>query len=204
MLFRSVHGDQLPLVKAEFDKVDRILELYWEKGVDSATYIPPDEKSSLSYRNSIKNKYRTSALQAAKIQSKSSLTSSTIASDSIAEKLAKLNLDAPKLTVPPLKGNDEFKEVDNIKDETHSMPSSPTQSDIPKNIRTSSSSTIQATSDSIGLAPYLQECITRVEGDSHIQVIKELTQVPVLLRAEIGMALPCLTVRVLNPFAEEH
>lgn len=201
---KRVHGDQLPLVKAEFDKVDRILELYWEKGVDSATYIPPDEKSSLSYRNSIKNKYRTSALQAAKIQSKSSLTSSTIASDSIAEKLAKLNLDAPKLTVPPLKGNDEFKEVDNIKDETHSMPSSPTQSDIPKNIRTSSSSTIQATSDSIGLAPYLQECITRVEGDSHIQVIKELTQVPVLLRAEIGMALPCLTVRVLNPFAEEH
>lgn len=67
---KRVHGDQLPLVKAEFDKNERILELWWEKGVDSATYIPPDEKSSLSYRNSIKNKYRTSALQAAKIKAK--------------------------------------------------------------------------------------------------------------------------------------
>ena len=40
-------------------------------------HISPDEKSSLSYRNSIKNKYRTSALQAAKIQSKTALEKST-------------------------------------------------------------------------------------------------------------------------------
>ncbi|KAL6451386.1 SSD1 Virulence protein SSD1 [Candida maltosa Xu316] len=198
---KRVHGDQLPLVKAEFDKADRILELYWEKGVDSATYIPPDEKSSLSYRNSIKNKYRTSALQAAKIQSKSAVANNNTAGDSIVEKLAKLNLDAPKLLAPTLRGDDT---VESLKDETKSMPSSPTQSGIPKNVRTNSSSTISVQSDSHGLLPYLQDCITRVERDSCIQIIKELTQVPVLLRAEIGMALPCLTVRVLNPFADEH
>lgn len=198
---KRVHGDQLPLVKAEFDKNERILELWWEKGVDSATYIPPDEKSSLSYRNSIKNKYRTSALQAAKIQSKTALEKSTTPADSVAEKLAKLNLEPPKLVVPSLKSN-ELHEVE--KDETKSMPSSPTQSEIPKNVRTNSSSRISSSGNTFSLEPYLQNTITRIEGDSYIQVIKELTQVPVLLRAEIGMALPCLTVRVLNPFAEEQ
>lgn len=168
---KRVHGDQLPLVKAEFDKTKRILELYWEKDVDSATYIPPDERSSLSYRSSIKNKYRTSALQAAKIQSKTMVEKNTIAPSSIIDKLAELDIQAPELTTPKLKG----------------------QSD--------SSASTPGLEES-GLAPYLQDVITKVEGNSYIQEIRELRQVPVLLRAEIGMALPCLTVRALNPFAE--
>ncbi|KAK6199281.1 exoribonuclease complex, subunit Rrp44/Dis3 [Scheffersomyces amazonensis] len=199
---KRVHGDQLPLVKAEFDKIDRTLELYWEKGIDSATYVPPDEKSSLSYRNSIKNKYRTSALQAAKIQNKTVLEKN----ESIIEKLAKLNLEPPKLTIPALE-QQKLRVIDLGRDSTQSMPSSPTKSNFPKNLRTNSSSVIKSdiSSNSFnGLAPYLQGTITRIEGDSHIQVIKELIKVPVLIRAEIGMALPCLTVRVLNPFTEEQ
>ncbi|EZG10593.1 hypothetical protein H106_00642 [Trichophyton rubrum CBS 735.88] len=49
---KRVHCDQLPLKKAEFRKDDRVLELYWEKGVPSSTYIPEDErpKSTLSGR----------------------------------------------------------------------------------------------------------------------------------------------------------
>ncbi|EGW31100.1 uncharacterized protein SPAPADRAFT_63027 [Spathaspora passalidarum NRRL Y-27907] len=194
---KRVHGDQLPLVKAEFDKLDRVLELYWEKGVDSATYIPPDEQTSLSYRNSIKNKHRASAIHAAKIQSKTILEKNNVITDSIAEKLAELKLEPPKLSIPTLKNGE------NVTTATKSMPSTPVLSgnggsdEFPKSLRTNSSSVI--TGDS-GLAPYLQDTITRVEGDSCIQVIKELTQVPVLIRAEIGMALPCLTVRVLNPF----
>lgn len=43
---KRVHGDQLPLQKAEFEKETRKLELYWEGGVDSATYVPEDEKTS--------------------------------------------------------------------------------------------------------------------------------------------------------------
>ena len=77
-------------------------------------HISPDEKSSLSYRNSIKNKYRTSALQAAKIQSKTALEKSTTPADSVAEKLAKLNLEPPKLVVPSLKSN-ELHEVEKMK-----------------------------------------------------------------------------------------
>lgn len=200
---KRVHGDQLPLVKAEFDKTNRILELYWEKGVDSATYIPPDEKSSLSYRSSIKNKYRTSALQAAKIQKKGRLENKSVAPDSIIDKLAKLNLTPPNTSIPSIKKDGDVKQSTN----TRSMPSSPTQGSFPKNVRTNSSSLINSegsTSDESesGLAPYLQDVITRVEQNLYIQEIRELKEVPVLIRAEIGMALPCLTVRVLNPFSE--
>lgn len=203
---KRVHGDQLPLVKAEFDKTNRILELYWEKGVDSATYIPPDEKSSLSYRSSIKNKYRTSALQAAKIQNKARLENKSVAPDSIIDKLAKLNLTPPNTAIPSIRKVEEVKDSNN---NTRSMPSSPTQGSFPKNVRTNSSSLINsdgsASSESEGgLAPYLQDVITRVEQNLYIQEIRELKQVPILIRAEIGMALPCLTVRVLNPFSTDN
>lgn len=201
---KRVHGDQLPLVKAEFDKSSRVLELYWEKGVDSATYIPPDEQSSLSYRNSIKNKYRTSSLQAAKMQSKSLLETNNIMSDSLVQKLSKLNLEVPQLSIPSIsKLGQESKDLN-----TRSMPSSPTRSSFPKNARTNSSSLINTELENCdpdavgGLKPYLQDLITRVENGYCIQEIRELGQVPILIRAEIGMALPCLTVRSLNPFCE--
>ena len=45
---KRVHCDQLPLKKAEFDKAQRILELYWEKGIPSSAYIPEDERSTAS------------------------------------------------------------------------------------------------------------------------------------------------------------
>lgn len=152
---KRVHGDQLPLVKAEFDKNNRVLELYWEQGVDLATYVPPDERSSLSYRSSIKNKYRTSAVEAAKIQH-SMVEKSP---QGIEEKLAALNIGTPDLA-----------------------------------------SVVSPSALGSDLAPYLAPCIVRAEGGHFLQEIRELKQVPVLLRAEIGMSLPCLTVRVLNPF----
>lgn len=160
---KRVHGDQLPLIKAEFDKNKRILELFWENGVDSATYIPPDEKSSLSYRRSVKNKYRTSALEAAKIQSGIMSERSTIAPGSVLDKLANLDINAPL-----------FSRL---------------------------SQHAQNSGGEDALEPYLKDCITRVEDNNYVQEIRELRQVPILLRAEIGMSLPCLTVRALNPFA---
>lgn len=159
---KRVHGDQLPLVKAEFDKSSRLLELYWEAGIDTATFIPPDEKTSLSYRSSIKNKYRRSADESAKIQS----SARDRDHESIIDKLSGLKLAPPKVDVPLLE----------------TMLTSATNK------------------ETSNLAPYLQDLSIRTEGDYNIQEIKELAKVPVLLRAEIGMALPCLTVRVLNPF----
>lgn len=156
---KRVHGDQLPLVKAEFDKNKRVLELYWDKGVDSATYIPADEKSSLSYRLSVKNKERTSAVQVAKLQSQSMKSESTIATPQVLEKFAALSITAPAYKSLSLADDDNI------------------------------------------LGPYLAACVTRVEDKAFIQEVRELTQVPILLRAEIGMSSPCLTVRALNPFA---
>lgn len=207
---KRVHGDQLPLVKAEFDKTERVLELFWEKGIDTATYIPLDEQLSLSYRNSIKNKYRTSAVEVAKIQNKSLLEKKTMSNDSIVEKLAKLNLEPPKLGMPASLALRVLSEQD-LALNARSLPNSPTQAAFPRNVRTTSSSQIGGETDCEtlpveaprGLKPYLQNISTRVEKDSYIQEIRELSQVPVLIRAEIGMALPCLTVRVLNPFCEQ-
>ncbi|CAH2353936.1 virulence protein Ssd1p [[Candida] railenensis] len=199
---KRVHGDQLPLVKAEFDKNERILELFWEKGVDSATYIPPDEKSSLSYRSSIKNKHRTSAVEAAKLQ----ISNSKADENTIIEKLSKFNLSPPVLKIPSIRTDS----VADLLDEntTKSMPSSPLKSDYPKNLRTSSSNSVASKNPSdvdsgvpSGLRPYLQDAVVREENNHCIQEIRELKQVPVLIRAEIGMALPCLTVRILNPFS---
>ncbi|KAM9932326.1 hypothetical protein OXX80_008036 [Metschnikowia pulcherrima] len=160
---KRVHGDQLPLIKAEFDKSQRVLELFWEKGVDSATYVPPDEKSSLSYRRSVKNKYRASALEAAKIQGSIISEEKTIAPESVLEKLAHLDINAPRFT--------------------------------------SLSQKISGSDSNDVLEPYLKDCITRITDNNFIQEVRELTQIPILLRAEIGMSLPCLTVRALNPFA---
>lgn len=157
---KRVHGDQLPLVKAEFDKAQRVLELYWEFGVDAACYVPPDERTSLSYRNSIKNKSRTSSIQAAKHRSKK-LTADP---QDISRRLAEMKLGVPGPAVPALAGTD-----------------------------------LESDSDD-ALAPYLRSITTRKESQYNIQEIRELGQVPVLIRAEIGMALPCLTVRILNPF----
>lgn len=146
---KRVHGDQLPLVKAEFDKSERVLELYWERGVDLATYVPPDEKLLLLYRLLIKNKHRLSAADAV---AQTNRPQGTTAHE-VADKLARYRLQPPQLAAPA------------------------------------------------DVALCLAAVETKDEGNSCIQVIRELQQLPVLIRAEIGMALPCLTVRVLNPFS---
>ncbi|BAO39718.1 protein SSD1 [Kluyveromyces marxianus] len=151
---KRVHGDQLPLVKAEFDMAERVLELYWKKGVDSATFVPTDEQNPKSYRNSIKNKFNSSSKEIAVNQS---VLQNKLVSEEFSKELKELNLIPPTLKLPK----------SNIED---------------------------------ALEKYLEVAVTRQEGDNNIQEIRELQQVPILLRAEIGMALPCLTVRALNPF----
>ncbi|CAH2447966.1 Translational repressor [Komagataella phaffii CBS 7435] len=168
---KRVHGDQLPLIKAEFDKDKRVLELYWEKGVDSATFIPEDENEPLSYRASIKNSYRSSTADAARNQSKKMIISS--------------NEDSKKSSLDPHNGSFTF----------------PVTSFSAYGTEEDSVSDSYRGNDDNPLAPYLEACITRTEEENNIQEIRELHSVPVLLRAEIGMALPCLTVRCINPFA---
>lgn len=158
---KRVHGDQLPLIKAEYDGSKRILELYWQAGVDSATFVPADEKNPKSYRNSIKNKFRSTSAEIAATQQKRQSENNSAVSDELAVEFSRLQLQPPSLTLPE--------------------GSSPEP-----------------------LNDYLRATITKRDGDKYVQEIRELQQVPVLLRAEVGMALPCLTVRALNPFAKKE
>ncbi|KAI5293141.1 hypothetical protein KEM52_005799 [Ascosphaera acerosa] len=41
---KRVHCDQLPLKKAEYNANARVLELFWERGVPSSSYVPEDER----------------------------------------------------------------------------------------------------------------------------------------------------------------
>lgn len=158
---KRVHGDQLPLSKAEFDKVNKVLRLFWQPNVDSSTYVPADENEPLSYRSSIKNKFRVSSFEAAETQDQTTCKTSGLLSDEMYHKLKKLNLKPPKVNVIlPAEGES-------------------------------------------ALSPYIKDLDTVIEGDDHIQEVKLLQRVPILLRAEIGMSLPCLTVRALNPFLTE-
>lgn len=143
---KRVHGDQLPLNKAEYDKSNCRLDLYWKPGVDSATFVPKDETEPLSYRNSIKNKHRGTTMETLNDLSK--------ISEELAEKLSQLNLKGPNI-------------------------------------------------DQLDLDAYIKQCSTRTENDQYIQEIKLLEKVPILLRSEIGMALPCLTVKAVNPFGKK-
>ncbi|CAI4354370.1 AEL_collapsed_G0011440.mRNA.1.CDS.1 [Saccharomyces cerevisiae] len=156
---KRVHGDQLPLIKAEFDGTNRVLELHWQPGVDSATFIPADEKNPKSYRNSIKNKFRSTAAEIANIELDKEAESEPLISDPLSKELSDLHLTVPNLRLPSAGDNK--------------------QNPLEKFISTTE---------------------TRIENDNYIQEIHELQKIPILLRAEVGMALPCLTVRALNPF----
>ncbi|CCH58086.1 hypothetical protein TBLA_0A02870 [Henningerozyma blattae CBS 6284] len=158
---KRVHGDQLPLIKAEFDSANRVLELYWKPEVDSATFVPADEKNPKSYRNSIKNKFRSSTQEIINEEYLKIKNDVPGISDSLANELRNMDLKVPELRLPP-----------------------------------------QAPGKS-GFATLCSLTETRVENDNHIEVIREMQKIPILLRAEIGMALPCLSVRTINPFMKE-
>ncbi|GAV56163.1 hypothetical protein ZYGR_0BA00690 [Zygosaccharomyces rouxii] len=158
---KRVHGDQLPLIKAEFDPGHRVLELHWQPGVDSATFVPADEKNPKSYRNSIKNKFRSAAQEIATNEFDKIDNGESTVSEKLRNELNRLHLKVPQLRLPERSGRD-------------------------------------------ALDSFVATTSIRVENDNYIQEIKELQQVPVLLRAEVGMALPCLSVRALNPFTRRE
>lgn len=163
---KRVHGDQLPLIKAEFDNFSKKLELYWSAAADSATYLPIDEKKPTSFRNSIKNKFKTASKSIADEELNNSLPE---LSKELKTQFKVMGLQEPDLFI-----------LKELKEEFDSNVISAI--DIFKkraNIKTEENSGVEK---------------------AYVQEIKELDLVPVLVRAEIGMALPCLSVRALNPF----
>lgn len=159
---KRVHGDQLPLIKAEYDPSNRILELHWQPGIDSATFVPADEKNPKSYRTSIKNKFRCTTAEIASTEFKKQSNNESLVSDNLADELRRLHLKVPQLRLPLSHKNED------------------------------------------PLASFVDTTITTRKNDTFVQEIHELQKIPVLLRAEVGMALPCLSVRALNPFVKRE
>ncbi|KAK9370670.1 hypothetical protein V1509DRAFT_616462 [Lipomyces kononenkoae] len=192
---KRVHCDQLPLEKAEFDKATRLLELYWEKGVDSATFVPDDEKERSDYSGS---RYRASSVTSAVAQDHEDIRQKMVEISSLSVEDESSLFEAEDESIQDILSAAQSK----------SLPPSPTKRspsvDSEKPQRTASMTKINSLGDGTAANPldaYLGDVVTRVDGDQCIQEIRELQHVPVLLRAEIGKSLPCLTVRTLNPFA---
>lgn len=202
---KRVHCDQLPLKKAEFDKTNRVLELYWEKGVQSNVYIPEDErpKGGAALRAANAVAAATAAAAAAKAvqeaeerQRKTMEISSLPADgqdalfddsdDEISDTPEQSTLAPPQVSTRP----------------TQSMPGSPT-----KNSPTSTQTPHRTRSDpKMSVTPlgsdrtegggvsnkdkYLHMFTLREEKSDYIQEVRELTRVPVYLKTELSKSPP--------------
>ena len=206
---KRVHCDQLPLKKAEFRKDERVLELYWERGVTSSAYVPEDERPQAK----------------ASLRPHDTDHGSRMPNESTDEEVRHKQVEAG--TVPPDDADALFEDDDNISEITEStagvslgVPASerPTQS-MPPSPRHEAAGTDQAPpraqsdpklSSSISETAeaklsnkekYLSLFKLREEGGEHIQDVTEMTRVPVILKTDLTKSPPCLTIRSMNPFA---
>ncbi|KAH9206122.1 hypothetical protein DL95DRAFT_528540 [Leptodontidium sp. 2 PMI_412] len=205
---KRVHCDQLPLKKAEFRKNDRILELYWEKGVPSSAYVPEDERpragASQRMTNAAAAAKQAAVAERAKKEheeaQRKQMETGTISTDDV-DALFDDEDDASDLA-------DSVAGVSLGERPTQSVPPSPT-----KNSLTASGSLHRTRSDSkvhtaepteAKLSPkekYLKFFTLREENGEYIQDVKEMTRVPVILKTDLTKSPPCLTIRSLNPYA---
>ena len=216
---KRVHCDQLPLKKAEFDKTSRVLELYWEKGVPSNTYIPEDERPK-----------GAAALRAA---NEAAAASAAAAKAKVAQEEEEIQRKAMDISSLSIDDADALFDEDNYEDSdagetdegvalappasnprpTQSMPGSPAKSpttpQAPHRTRSDPKLSVSAHEE---VAPkgdeqlskkekYLHMFTMREEKGDYIQEVQELSKVPVYLKTELSKSPPCLTIRSINPFA---
>ncbi|KAK6337586.1 hypothetical protein TWF730_002981 [Orbilia blumenaviensis] len=212
---KRVHCDQLPLKKAEFDKKKRILELYWEKGVTSSSFVPEDERPK--HAGSIRAANNAAAANAA---------AAAAAQQKEKEEAARRATEAATLSADAVDALFDDDDVDNIDENdvaeaiggvslsestrpTQSMPGSPTKNlgQQPHRTRSDPKLSVTAAKDKTKKQnmnskefwmPYWS---LKEDGSDYIQYIREMTRVPVILRAELSKSPPCLTTRTINPYA---
>ena len=198
---KRVHCDQLPLKKAEFRKTERVLELYWEKGVPSSAYIPEDErpKNSSSTRagnTSASVRAAEAAQQRAKEKQETQrkqTDTGTMSTDDV-DALFDDDDDASEITEMAA-GVSLNTPVDRS---TQSMPPSPTRNGHPAQAphRTQSDPKLAT---SAGDAPeaklsnkekYLKHFRLREVDGEYIQDVTEMTRVPVILKTDLTKSPP--------------
>ncbi|KAI1433362.1 hypothetical protein GGR50DRAFT_705547 [Xylaria sp. CBS 124048] len=205
---KRVHCDQLPLKKAEFRKEQRVLELYWEKGVPSSAYVPEDERPKAGASQRISN-----AIAAARQAEEAERVKKE------REEAARKQTDTGTMStddVEALFDDDD----DNVSDVTEAMAGAslaerPTQS-VPGSPNRSSNATGELhrtrsdskvpVAEAVESHPtnkerYLKLFALREEGGEYIQDVKEMMRVPIILKTDLTKSPPCLTIRSLNPYA---
>ena len=199
---KRVHCDQLPLKKAEFDKNKRLLELYWEKGVPSSAYVPEDERHKPNYSraDSIFSSRDDGAKQRGKENSngvRQPVEVGTMPTDDVDALFDDEDDDAAS-ELADMTAGVSLTQSGNTDRPTQSMPPSPTRQSLtveqgPQ--RTKSDTRVMQAND----APesrlsdkerYLELFQLREEGSNHIQEVKEMTRVPVILRTDLSKSPP--------------
>jgi protein SSD1 len=198
---KRVHCDQLPVKKAEYRKDERVLELYWEKGVPSSAYIPEDERpkeksTSRSNHGTVASRNADAAKRYAKdrteVQRRQTETG-TMSSDDV-EALFDDDDDMSEITEMAA-GVSLNSSTDRS---TQSMPPSPTRNGTTTHPphRTQSDSKIAV---SAGEAPeanlsnkekYLSYFALREVDGEYIQDVTEMTRVPVILKTDLSKSPP--------------
>jgi protein SSD1 len=200
---KRVHCDQLPLKKAEFDKNKRLLELYWEKGVPSSTYIPEDERP----------KPATSRAAQAEAAARDAAAAKQLAKEK--EEAQRRHVDTGGISTDDVDAlfddDDDASDMNemtamtagvslNAADRpTQSMPPSPTRNgplgdSAPH--RVNSDSKIAQSSGEVPEAKltnkekYLSLFSLREVNGDYIQDVREMTRVPIILKTDLTKSPP--------------
>ena len=202
---KRVHCDQLPLKKAEFRKNERVLELYWEKGVPSSAYIPEDERpkggsASRQTSRAAPGQHSDHAKQLLRENEEAHRRQTeigTMSTDDVdalfdddddttsemTEMTAGVSLNPPTTADRP----------------TQSMPPSPTRNERGTNQSPHRTRSDPKLATSAGEAPeakltnkekYLSLFSLREEGGEYIQDVTEMTRVPVILKTDLTKSPP--------------
>jgi protein SSD1 len=200
---KRVHCDQLPLKKAEFDKNQRLLELYWEKGVPSSTYIPEDERpkhGSIRAANAAAAAREAElAKQRAKEQEEAQRKNMDTGSMSTGEVDALFDDDDDDSS--DLAGTMAGVSLNNSGADrpTQSMPPSPTRNGLASGQtphRVKSDSKLSQSASEVPEAKlsnkekFLDWFTLREENGDYIQDVREMTRVPIILKTDLTKSPP--------------
>lgn len=193
---KRVHCDQLPLKKAEFRKNDRVLELYWEKGVPSSTYVPEDERpktnaGSRSQRNGPSSGPRAPGAPSSQQQQEDAhrrqMDTGTMSTDDVDALFEDEDTvsEVTDMTAGVSLGADR---------PTQSMPPSPTRAESGASRQRTRSDPKHASSTGesqlSNKEKYLGMFKLREEGGEFIQDVTEMTRVPVILKTDLTKSPP--------------
>lgn len=195
---KRVHCDQLPLKKAEFRKNERVLELYWEKGVPSSAYVPEDERpragASQRQANAIAVAKQAAVAERAKKEheeaQRKTMEADTMSTDAV-DKLFDDDDDDASDIAGSVAG------VSLAERPTQSVPPSPTKNSISMagNLHRTRSESKVPTSEPVesklsAKEKYLKYFTLREEDGEYIQDVKEMTRVPVILKTDLTKSPP--------------